>query len=107
MAWLVLGVLSLLPLSTYVLVKRFGHTIPAILAAGVVGAGLGWFLASAAAALATSVSPSSAMARGGGFGFLGGAAMGGLAAAVERVWRRFRVGHDDDATRPRAHDGAG
>lgn len=99
MAWLVLGLLSLLPLSTYVLVKRFGHTIPAILAAGVVGAGLGWFLASAAAALATSVSPSSALARGGGFGFLGGVAIGGFGAAVEGVWRRYRARHRDDATR--------
>lgn len=106
MAWVVIGVLSLLPLSTYVLVKRLGRTIPAILAAGVVGAGLGWFLASAAAALATSVSPSSALVRGGGFGFLGGVALGSLAAAVERVWRRVRAGHDD-ATPQTGANGAG
>jgi len=79
MAWVVLGVLYLLPLR---------------------------FLASAAAALATSVSPSSALARGGGFGFLGGVALGGLAAAVERVWRRFRAGHDDGTPQTGAN-GAG
>jgi hypothetical protein len=90
MLWLVLSLLSLVPLVGFAITFRLsgGKLIPAVSAAGLVGALMGAFLASAGSAMATSVDPRTALFRGGGIGLFGGAALGGVAAALIVLKRR-------------------
>lgn len=94
MVWVMLGLLSLVPLAGFGIVYRLlrGRLVPAVVAAGVVGAVVAAFLASAGSAMATAVDPSTALLRGLGIGFLGGTAIGGAAATVVAAWRRRRAG---------------
>jgi hypothetical protein len=87
MVWLVLGMLALLPLGVFVAFRRLARSsrISALLAAGVTGALLGAFLASAGSAMASAVHPSVALIKGGAVGFLGGTVVGGLASVVETM----------------------
>jgi hypothetical protein len=88
MVWLVIGVLSLIPLGTYAACRRLAHAsrMVAVLAAGVSGSALGGFLASAGSAMATAVEPGFALAKGGAVGFVGGAAVGILGLVMELAW---------------------
>lgn len=90
MLWMVLAVLSVIPLLAFAITFRLmGRRYqPAVLAAAITGALLGAFLASAGSAMATSVDPTTALLRGGGLGLLGGSIVGGLAAAAMWFWRR-------------------
>jgi len=60
-----------------------------LLAAGVVGAGSGAFLANAASAMSTASNPQAAMLRGAGVGFLIGLAVGGLTIGAASLRRRL------------------
>jgi hypothetical protein len=90
MKWLLLAILCLLPWAGFALAQRMsgGRYLVSIAAAGAVGAGLGAFLASAAAAMATAVDPGVALMRGAGLGLLGGSAVGTVAALATLARRR-------------------
>lgn len=87
MLWLIFSVLALLPILGFVAAfklsnGRYGFSV---LIAAFVGGAVGAFLASAGSAMATVVSPSDALVRGGTIGFVAGGALGCLAAVYARV----------------------
>jgi hypothetical protein len=86
---MILAVLALLPLAAFAFGLRLTRRyLPAILIAGLMGASMGAFLATAGSAMASAVHPRTAAIRGGGIGFAGGAAVGGLATLAVMLWRR-------------------
>ncbi len=90
MTWVAYAVLGLLPAAgfavAFTLTRRL---VPSIMVAGVVGAVLGAFVASGASAMGMAVDLTDARVRGAGVGFLGGVAVGAVAASVA-VFRRGR-----------------
>lgn len=89
MVVILIAVLALLPLGAFAIgLKLTRRTLPAVLAAGLLGACMGAFFASAGSAMASAVQPKTALLRGGGIGLAGGIAVGLLAALVVTMWRR-------------------
>jgi hypothetical protein len=86
---MIVAVLALLPLAAFAIgLKLTRRTLPAVLAAGLLGACMGAFFASAGSAMASAVEPRTALLRGGGIGLAGGIGVGVLAALVVTLWRR-------------------